>query len=128
ERPSRADIRHELECRLAEAVLEVLPARPEAIRAQQELALGARHERHLLGGIARARRPPAAAGSGPRRRAAAPASAVEVVRHIWVSDVSAIAPPSKFLPCQAPRVRAGEPAHRLHRSRAGSWHRARPFI
>jgi hypothetical protein len=39
---------HELEGRLAVAVLEILAAQPEAMRAQQEVSLGAGHDRDLL--------------------------------------------------------------------------------
>src|SRR5207244_13202525 len=56
-----------------------------------------RDECHLLGGIARARRPPAAAASPPRPGlVAVQVRAVEFVRHIWVSRASAIPPPSNF--------------------------------
>ena len=43
-----ARLREQLERRLAVAVLEVLLAQPMAVRAQQHLAPGLRHQRHLL--------------------------------------------------------------------------------
>ena len=46
--PRPARLRQQLERRLAVAVLQVLLAQPMAVHAQQQLAPGLRHERHLL--------------------------------------------------------------------------------
>ena len=63
---SATRVRHQLERGLAVAVLEILPAQPVAVRAQQQLALGARHQRHLLGRVEPRRGPAAVLRPGAR--------------------------------------------------------------
>ena len=91
--PPTARLRHELERRLAVAVLQVLEAQPVAMRGQQHPARGLRDQRHLLG-LVESR--PARSGSPPGCRpelARDSRSRVESGRHVGMSLPSTARPP-----------------------------------
>jgi hypothetical protein len=87
-----ACIRHQLECCLAIAILEVLPAQSMTMRTEQQLALGARDQSDLLSWV----EPSSCKPTGQPARTHISSLGLRSGRHMGMSLPAARCPPSQF--------------------------------
>jgi hypothetical protein len=91
ERSSAANVYHQLESRLAEAVFEILAAQAVTIHVQQQLAFGTRNNCNVVGRV-----PAATVSYGRRFAVYSTFFRLESGRHTGMSSATARRPPSQL--------------------------------